>query len=44
MRIDREDVFKENNFNRTASDNLSSERSIPDTRHARYIYCQYEFL
>lgn len=37
MRKDRGDVFEENNFNLTASDNLSSERSIPDTRHARYI-------
>ncbi|XP_046847564.1 polypeptide N-acetylgalactosaminyltransferase 2-like [Xenia sp. Carnegie-2017] len=41
MRKDREDVFKENNFNRTASDNLSSERSIPDTRHARCASVSY---
>ena len=31
-----EDPFEENSFNRKASDELSSERSIPDTRHARY--------
>ena len=30
------DPFEENGFNRKASDDLSSDRSIPDTRHARY--------
>jgi hypothetical protein len=32
-----QDPFKENGFNRKASDELSSDRSIPDTRHARYF-------
>ena len=30
-----QDPFKENGFNRKASDQLSSDRMIPDTRHAR---------
>ena len=30
-----QDPFEENGFNRQASDQISSDRSIPDTRHAR---------
>lgn len=36
-----QDVFEENGFNRKASDELSSDRSIPDTRHASCSSVKY---
>ncbi|XP_028398620.1 polypeptide N-acetylgalactosaminyltransferase 2-like isoform X2 [Dendronephthya gigantea] len=39
-KIDK-DPFKENGFNRKASDNLASDRVIPDTRHASCTTLKY---
>ena len=33
-KIDK-DPYKENNFNRKASDDLPSDRAIPNTRHQK---------